>query len=252
MTSSLDQTTVEDEQTAFVTPPSLAAVIVEAIEAALYDLHTGLPARVIAFDVSTQSIVAQIVHKRVFIDIDGTLQVVDLPPITNVPVIFPGGGGWEMNWPLAPGDLVYLNFAERSLDEFLDGDGSLNIEPFHRRRHDLSDAVAMASFPTRRKAQQSAHAVNLRIGRADGSVQLELTPNSAHLIASTIALGAATGGAAIGRVGDRILIDPSDPANAAFYAWIAAASNAGPAVVPPYTGPIAGQIVSGSPVVTST
>ena len=116
---------------------TMADVIKEAIDAKLVDLHTSMPAIVQSYDKEKQKADVQPVLKRKFVNSDP----VDLPIITNVPVIFPRTGKAYIHFPLKKDDVVMLIFAERSVDRWLDKGGL--IDPADPRKHNLSDAFAV-------------------------------------------------------------------------------------------------------------
>lgn len=68
---------------------------------------------------------------------------VRFPVLTNVPVRFPCGGGYSVTFPLKAGDFVWLDFGDRSLDDWLNS-GQADVVPASKRRFSISDAVAYA------------------------------------------------------------------------------------------------------------
>lgn len=63
------------------------------------------------------------------------------PPVPNMPVVFPCGGGFSITWPLGRGDIVRLDAADRSIDEWKLRGGK-KIAPQDPRRHDKQDSLA--------------------------------------------------------------------------------------------------------------
>lgn len=64
------------------------------------------------------------------------------PPIPNMPVVYPAGGGYSITWPVAAGDFVKVDAASRSHDEWKASQGQLGtITPRDPRRHDLQDGL---------------------------------------------------------------------------------------------------------------
>ena len=155
--------------------PTLAEVIVKAIEARIFDLHTGLPARVLSYDPDSQSAEVQPLLNRVFLNADQELETLEIPPLKNVPVQYPAGNGWHISYRLAAGDVVYLTFAERSLDKWLDTAGVLTVDPADSRKHDLSDAIAIPGIRTRSAAVPDP-GDDLVLGKEDGSIEVRLSP----------------------------------------------------------------------------
>lgn len=117
--------------------PTLAEVIRNAIEGRLVDLHTALPAQVISFDKDKQSVDVQPQIQRKFKNGD----IIDLPVIADVPLMFPRAGTAFISFPIREGDQVLLIFCERSIDRWVQ-DGGI-VDPDDTRKHDLSDAIAI-------------------------------------------------------------------------------------------------------------
>lgn len=171
------------------TDVTLEQVIVNAIDAALLELHTGLPAKVIIFDPSTQSCDVQPLLQRVYLDADAGLDVpVELPQIQNVPIEYPAGGGFAITWPLSPGDIVYLAFCERSIDGWLEAAPGLSVDPLESRKHHLSDAVARAGLRQRRGALPGLMTPTLRVGLEDGTALFEVTADGNLILSSTVGI----------------------------------------------------------------
>ncbi|MBI4815173.1 MAG: hypothetical protein HY791_02870 [Deltaproteobacteria bacterium] len=185
------------------TTPTLADLIRDAIEARLADLHTGLPARVVDYDTTKQTCSAQPLMIRVVLE-NGAEVPQHMPQLVGVPVVFPGGGGWELRWDLVPGDIVFLAFAERSLDRWKSSP-KIEQDPFWVRKHHISDAIAIPGL----KPSSVTPTAPIRIGRVDGAPSVELRPDGTAVIdAMRVELGA---GAAKGvaRVGDKVRIPPN-------------------------------------------
>lgn len=121
--------------------PTFAEVITGAIESRLLDLHTCLPGKVVTFDPIGQSVDVQPMVKRAINSYDGELVHEELPIVHNVPIAFPGGGGYVMRFPVTAGDHVWLMFSEAAMSQWRTT-GQIS-EPVDLRRHDLSYACAM-------------------------------------------------------------------------------------------------------------
>lgn len=110
--------------------------IKQYIETRLLDLHTCLPGRVISFDPVKQTAEVQPCVQRIFIE-SGP---VNLPPVVDVPVAFPGGGGFFLTFCPAAGDECILHFSERAID-FWYQHGGIQL-PSEYCMHELGDAFA--------------------------------------------------------------------------------------------------------------
>jgi hypothetical protein len=173
--------------------PSELDIIRSALDAALAEVHTCMPAEVVRVHAGA--------HQRQFVDVQPSLQrrapnedgqVVDetLPVIPMVPVGYMQGGGFFISVPIAVGDFVLLVFAERSLDQWLQTarKGSQRaITPGDVGTHVLEGAVALPCGPAPRSALLAGvHATDLVIGHVNGKAQIHITA------AGQVQLGAAT------------------------------------------------------------
>jgi phage baseplate assembly protein gpV len=101
------------------------------------ELHVCVPGRVERYDHTQQRAdVVPLLRSRYA---DG--QVTEPQVITSVPVVFPRSGGASLTMPVNKGDGVMLHFTDASIDEWL-GSGGV-VTPDDRRRHDLSDCIAV-------------------------------------------------------------------------------------------------------------
>lgn len=140
--------------------PTTASVIVRAIQAAATGALRATPARVTAYDASEVRCSAQPLVMRPFEDETGARQVELYPIVTDVPVLFLGGGGGRMTFPLTEGDIVLLVFSSTSLDRWLAGDGrAVDPGPF---APGLADAIAIPVLTTFGGAAP-AHATDVEV-----------------------------------------------------------------------------------------
>jgi len=151
--------------------PDLAEVIQAAISNAIGEIHTALPARVEKYDPVKQKIDAKPLLKKAVINIDGSEELVSLPVITDVPVMFPRAGGFFVTFPIQKGDFVLLVFVERSTDIFLAGPGS-DTDPVDLRTHDLSDAVAFPCLYPFGKSIKDIDSKNFVMGQDRGGSKI--------------------------------------------------------------------------------
>lgn len=146
-------------------------------------VHTGLPGRVVSFNATLQTAKVQPSIKRLWIVDDGEDEAIALPECVDVPVHFPGGGGYVLTFPVAAGDYCLLVFAERAIDFWWEK-GGVQV-PSEERMHDLSDAFAFVGF--RPKPGVTGGAVtNFATGRAElrnqaGDVVVAIDGTSAYL-----------------------------------------------------------------------
>lgn len=117
------------------TKTPLEQVIQTAIDSALKEVHTCLPAVVTKVNHTDQLIDAQITLKR---KLSGKL--VNLPLLVNVPLRYWRSKTFSITFPIEIGDHVKIVFSERSIDTWLTAGGIQN--PFDFRKFSLSDAFA--------------------------------------------------------------------------------------------------------------
>ena len=154
--------------------PTLADVISRAVASRLLDVHTALPATVVAYYAADHTADVQIGPARAVPTVDGEVSYEVLPPIPKVPVLAFGTERSFLQTPLQPGDCVWLLAGETSAAEFLDG--SDVTQPGDLSRFSLSSCVAIPF---------------VRPGKATGAARLALLSDVQALIT---ALNAATAG----------------------------------------------------------
>jgi hypothetical protein len=101
-------------------------------------IHTSMPGKIVSFDPKTMTAVVQPALQSMQKQNDGSAKPVDIHPIADVPVHFPGGGGHAMTFPVKVGDECMIQFAERSIDNWHQHGGTQ--QPSDYRMHDINDA----------------------------------------------------------------------------------------------------------------
>jgi hypothetical protein len=207
--------------------PKLSDVLLSAFDALQNSIHTCLPGRVKSYDSATQTAEIIPVVKQAFTNTDGSIDLVELPVLPNVPVAWPRAGGCYLHFPMAAGDHVMLVFSEAAYALWRET-GKL-AEPGDRERHSLSyafaypgiapDADAFADAPASEAVLVVGSGGALRVSEAGAgaAAQPVMTADAflTVLQAACTAAGAAT--VAVGAGG----------ASAAFTAFIGVFSAAG-------------------------
>lgn len=126
--------------------PELEEVIQDYIEMDKLELNTCLPAIVKAYDSVKQTCTVQPSMKRTTI----AGEVSSRAEIEDVPVVFPRSGAYGFTVPITVGDSVMLIFSQRSLDDWIDNGGEVEVTDY--RLHDINDAIAIPGlFPLENK-----------------------------------------------------------------------------------------------------
>lgn len=150
-----------------------------AIGALQASLWTCLPGYIVAFDAATVTATVQIGISGQVTDSSGNRTAVNFPVLTDVPVIFPRGGGCTLTFPINPGDECIVHFASRAIDGWAQSGGVQ--PPSDARKHSLSDAFVMVG------AQSQAHKIGgistskTQLRSDDGTAYVELDP-AGHIV----------------------------------------------------------------------
>ena len=163
-----------------------------ALEGLQSELWTALPAIVRGFDIAKMTAELQPTIQARVLSRDGKAPLpgavpddvfpywrVTMPPLLDVPVVFPSGGGLILTFPIKVGDEVLVVFSARCIDSWWQQGGVQPQADF--RMHDLSDGFAIPgprSLPNT-VTGISASAAQLRTD--DGTVFVEVGPGGIKL-----------------------------------------------------------------------
>ena len=150
---------VYDEELA---SPTLADVF-EAALASAAPLKCE-PGKVVRYDAAKQLVDVQPLIKEAVKDEEGNVTARERPVIPNVPVVFPGAGGFALTFPIQTGDLVVLLYAHASLDRWLESDGRRSIDPGSPVSNSATDAFALLAPATARVPRNVAPTNQVRLG----------------------------------------------------------------------------------------
>lgn len=162
--------------------PNLGTVLDNAILSRLLDVHTAIPAKVETYNPATQTVNVKPTIKPYALR-QGKPVAEEIAVINNVPLVFPGAGGFRLTFPVQPGDVVLLVFSEASLDIWQSSSGAQDVDPKDHRRHHLSDAIAIPGLHTNTKPWTGAAARGMTLGK-DGGPQVLTTEVGVELGAS--------------------------------------------------------------------
>lgn len=149
---------------------SLSEAIKLAVDSALKEVHTCLPAVVIKVDHVNQLIDAQITLKRKLSD-----KLVNLPVLVDVPLRYWRSNIFSITFPISIGDHVKIMFAERSIDNWLANGGTQDPQDF--RKFSLSDAFAEPVMYPQNNVIPNFDPTNLEIKTNDGAGSIKITPS---------------------------------------------------------------------------
>ena len=98
------------------TRTGLASTIRFALDELKREINTSLPGIVVSYDRAANRATVQPAIKLTLKN--GT--TLSYPQLSNLPVLFPTGGGYIIRLPLKPGDPVHILFSQRSMKVFLE------------------------------------------------------------------------------------------------------------------------------------
>lgn len=146
-----------------------------AMESKQSGVWTAMPAVVTAVDLTKMTVEATPTIQVRWVDPNGVLQYLDMPPCLDVPICFPSGGGFLITLPIEVGDEVLLVFASRCIDSWWQNGGYQNNKPMEFRMHDLSDGFAIPGPRSQPKLPLgSVSATDLQIRNDAGTVFLSI------------------------------------------------------------------------------
>lgn len=157
------------------------------------ELHTMMPGKIVKYYPTSQTADVQPMVQRVYWADDAVGDVPAgspvygrFPLLLNVPVVFPGGSGCVIAFPLGSGDTVQLVFSESSMANFLESGTEGPQQDIGR--HKLGSCVAQPVFiPTSQAPITDTDIVandKIVLGQAGGVVQIQFDP-----VAGTVTVG---------------------------------------------------------------
>lgn len=99
---------------------------------------------------------------------------IKIPMLVDVPIVYPGGGGFTLTFPIKPGDEALVIFASRCIDSWWQL-GGVQVQA-ELRMHSLSDGFAIVgprSQPRVISPSADANAVELRSDDQSSRVRIE-------------------------------------------------------------------------------
>ena len=164
---------------------SLAGVLKLAFRKTLESTDGQLPCEVISYNRTTNR---ALVQPLIGIVLTSGEQVVRAQ-IASVPVLALGGGGFAITFPLAKGDLGWIEASDQDISLFMQQmqqskPNTFRIHTFEDGRF-VPDAFAQYTF-------NSADAANMVIQSYDGTVKIALGPGVINLDAPTVNVNATT------------------------------------------------------------
>jgi phage baseplate assembly protein gpV len=104
---------------------------------------------------------------------DGSWSDMVLPMCINCPIVYPGGGGFQLTFPLSKGDEGLIVFAQRCIDSWWQSGGVQSQAEM--RMHDISDGFFIPAMLSQSKAPATAASTStVQLRSADGATYIEV------------------------------------------------------------------------------
>ncbi len=131
--------------------PDLAALLLAQKRDILASLNCHQIGEIVSYDRVRQAATVKIASQRVVYNraqpgdqLQGNPMLVDYPILTDVPVLFPMGGGGHFFAPVKPGDACLVLFNDRDIDAWFETGST--APPNSPRLHSLSDGIALTGL----------------------------------------------------------------------------------------------------------
>lgn len=155
--------------------PDMLQIIKDTIRGELADVWTSLPCEVESYDPDAVTITAQPTIRIPIRNQEGVVELVQLPLLEDVPVMFPCAGGFTITHPIRVGDECFVSFASRNIDIWWQSGGVQN--PFDTRKHDLSDGFAFFRPQSQAKKIGNISTTDLEIRNDENTCKIQITPD---------------------------------------------------------------------------
>lgn len=149
--------------------PNLTQVLHSGFLSLEAQIHTALPARVLKFNASDNTVQIELMVNE--LKRDGVSVV--LPPLDDVPVQFFRGGDFVITTPIGAGDFGLCVFAERCIDGWFAN--ASKKEPLDFRLHDYSDGFFLTGFSPRPAAVKDVDLDGVCMRTLDKGTYIKLT-----------------------------------------------------------------------------
>ncbi|QHI29034.1 hypothetical protein AhaeINNSZ174_05900 [Acinetobacter haemolyticus] len=154
--------------------PDLLGIIKDAVTAEVLRLWTSLPCEVVSYDPDAVTVEVKPLIRVPARTPDGGIEMLEIPILQDVPVMFPCAGGFTITHPINVGDECLVSFSSRNIDNWWQSGGVQN--PFDTRHHDLSDGFAFFRPQSQDKKISGISTDSLEIRSDDNATKIQITP----------------------------------------------------------------------------
>lgn len=144
------------------------------IGGAIAGLWTALPGIVDSFNPAAMTCSVQPAIQGIVTGRDRSTSAVNLPLLTDVPVLFSSGGGCIFTFPIVAGDECLVIFASRHIDAWWQAGGVQ--APMSARMHSLSDGFAIVGPRSVPRVPVNISMTAAELRSLDGNSKISLAP----------------------------------------------------------------------------
>ncbi|EFF82102.1 Gp138 family membrane-puncturing spike protein [Acinetobacter haemolyticus] len=154
--------------------PDLLSIIKDAVATEILGLWTSLPCEVVSYDPDAVTVEVKPLIKVPARTPEGGIEMLEIPILQDVPVMFPCAGGFTITHPINVGDECLVSFSSRNIDLWWQSGGVQN--PFDTRHHDLSDGFAFFRPQSQANKISNISTDSLEIRSDDNATKIQITP----------------------------------------------------------------------------
>lgn len=143
-------------------------------------IWTALPGFIVSFDPLKMVAKVQPTIMARAQDRFGAFSNVKLPILPDVPIIFPGGGGFVLTFPIKPGDECLVIIASRCIDSWWQS-GGVQVQA-ELRMHDLSDGFAFVGPYSQPNVVPLISTQNVELRTRNHAGYVAITPDGAVIV----------------------------------------------------------------------
>ena len=157
-------------------------LIRKAQDSLAFNLRVCVPGIVESFDREKQTAVINVALREHIVDLQtGDKSWIEIPPLLDVPIVFPRAGGYGVYCAVNKGDECLVMFADMCIDGWWqNGEIQNQIE---KRRHDLSDAFAVMGCWSQPRVIPNYPSDGIQVRNDSGTARIEIIGNAINIIA---------------------------------------------------------------------
>lgn len=147
-------------------------------------LRVAMPGIIQSFNSKEQTVTVQPVIREHVLNEDMSRDWKNIPLLLDVPIVIPRAGGYSMTLPVKEGDECLVIFLDSCMDAWFSLGGIQN--QIRKRRHDLSDAVAILSVYSQPNVIPNYSIDSAQLRNEDGTSYLELKDNEINIVSGSV------------------------------------------------------------------